>query len=201
MAPHKLHISDKLKSWWRIFIKSHGYGKQAAAVNCGLSPCLFNSSCLYAAGAPDIPSILAHRQAALSFCRSPGIGHIQFPLRRYSGKRHRCRFSCSLLVSCGMTECNIFLIPAIGLIRNCQLKFSCLQHRLQICFQKMCFVFHPAVLHQLFACLRGIEAQRNNLTPNIFIWSVDWYGNWSGIRSSRVKVLVGPIENNHESRL
>ena len=98
MAPHKLHISDKLKSWWRIFIKSHGYGKQAAAVNCGLSPCLFNSSCLYAAGAPDIPSILAHRQAALSFCRSPGIGHIQFPLRRYSGKRHRYRFSCSLLV-------------------------------------------------------------------------------------------------------
>ena len=65
----------------------------------------------------------------------------------------------------------------------------------------MCFVFHPAGLHQLFACLRGIEAQRNNLTPNIFIWSVDWYGNWSGIRSSCVKVLVGPIENNHESGL
>ena len=100
-----------------------------------------------------------------------------------------------------MTDCNIFLIPAIGLIRNCQLEFSCLQHRLQICFQKMCFVFHSAGLHQLFARLRGIEAQRNNLTPNIFIWSVDWYGNWSGIRSSRVKILVGPIENNHESGL
>lgn len=65
----------------------------------------------------------------------------------------------------------------------------------------MCFVFHSAGLHQLFARLRGIEAQRNNLTPNIFIWSVDWYGNWSGIRSSRVKILVGPIENNHESGL
>ena len=100
-----------------------------------------------------------------------------------------------------MTDCHIFLIPAIGLIRNCQLEFSCLQHRLQICFQKMCFVFHSAGLHQLFARLRGIEAQRNNLTPNIFIWSVDWYGNWSGIRSSRVKILVGPIENNHESGL
>ena len=65
----------------------------------------------------------------------------------------------------------------------------------------MGFVFHPTGLHQLFARLRGIEAQRNNLTPNIFIWSVDWYGNWSGIRSSRVKILIGSIENNHESGL
>ena len=97
-------------------------------------PQFLNSTSRCASDAPNIPSILAHRQAALAFSRSPGIGHIQFPLRRYSGKRHRYRFLCSSCFSCGMTDCNIFLIPAIGLIRNCQLEFSCLQHRLQICF-------------------------------------------------------------------
>jgi hypothetical protein len=63
-------------------------------------PQFLNSTSRCAFDDPDIPLILAHRQAALAFCRNPGIGHIQFPLRRYSGKRHRCRFPCSLLFSC-----------------------------------------------------------------------------------------------------
>ena len=119
-------------------------------------PQFLNSTSRCAFDDPDIPLILAHRQAALAFCRNPGIGHIQFPLRRYSGKRHRCRFPCSLLFSCIPTGCNIPLFRACRFIRNRHQQLSTRQHRLQKLIGKVFYASVAAMFcdFSLAPCLR-----------------------------------------------